>query len=69
MDLVFTAGASNGTMQCLNITINTTRTVEEDETFTVTLTTSSSVVALEATIIIMDNDSMSHVKPYIPCNM
>ena len=64
MDLVFTAGTSNGTMQCLNITINTTRTVEEDETFTVTLTTSSSVMALEATIIIMDNDSMAHVKPY-----
>ena len=61
MDLVFTAGASNGTMQCLNITINTTRTVEEDETFTVSLTTSSSVVELGndvTTVIIMDNDSM-----------
>ena len=64
IDLVFTAGTSNGTMQCLNITINTTRTVEEDETFTVTLTTSSSVVELETTVNIMDNDSMTHVKPY-----
>ena len=64
MNLVFTAGASNGTMQCLNITINITRTVEEDETFTVTLTTSSSVVELQTTVIIMDNDSMTHVKPY-----
>ena len=61
MDLVFTAGTSNGTMLCLNITINTTRTVEEDETFTVTLTTSSSVVELGnyvTTVVIMDNDSM-----------
>ena len=63
MDLVFTAGTSS-TMKCLNITINTTRTVEEDETFTVTLTTSSSVVELETTVNIMDNDSMTHVKPY-----
>ena len=61
MDLVFTAGTSIGTMQCLNVTINTTRTVEEDETFTVTLTTSSSVVELGndvTTVVIMDNDSM-----------
>ena len=61
MDLVFTAGTSNGTMQCLNITINTTRRVEEDETFTVTLTTLSSVVELGndmTTVVIMDNDSM-----------
>ena len=61
MDLVFTAGTSNGTMQCLNITINTTRTVEEDETFTVTLTTSNSVVELGnnlTTITITDTDSM-----------
>ena len=60
MDLVFTAGTSS-TMKCLNITINTTRTVEEDETFTVTLTTSSSVVELGndvTTVVIMDNDSM-----------
>ena len=61
MDLVFTAGTSNGTMKCLNVTINTTRTVEEDETFTVTLNTSSSVVELGndvTTVVIMDNDSM-----------
>ena len=69
INLVFTAGTSNGTMQCLNITINTTRTVEEDETFTVTLTTSSSVVELGndmTTVVIMDNDSMIHdtVKQY-----
>ena len=69
MDFVFTAGTSIGTMKCLNITINTTRTVEEDETFTVTLTTSSSVVELGndvTTVVIMDNDSMIHdtVKQY-----
>ena len=61
MDLVFTAGTSIGTMQCLSVKINTTRTVEEDETFTVTLTTSSSVVELGndvTTVVIMDNDSM-----------
>ena len=69
MDLVFTAGTSNGTMLCLNVTINTTRTVEEDETFTVTLTTLISVVELGnnvTTVVIMDNDSMIHntVKQY-----
>ena len=61
MDLVFTAGTSNGTMKCLNVIINTTRTVEEGETFIVALTTSSSVVELGndvTTVVIMDNDSM-----------
>ena len=61
MDLVFTAGTSNGIMQCLSVKINTTHTVEEDETFTVTLTTSSSVVELGndmTTVVIMDSDSM-----------
>ena len=67
MDLIFTAGITNGTMQCLNAIINTTCTVEEDETFTVTLTTSSSVVTLGndvTTVVIMDNDSMTHNNYY-----
>ena len=63
MDLVFTAGTSNGTTRCIDVIVNTTRTVEEDETFTVTLTTPSSVVELGndvTTVVIMDNDSMKN---------
>ena len=61
MDLVFTAGTSNGTMQCINVTIIDASLVESNETFAVTLTTSNSVVVLGnnlTTIIITDTDSM-----------
>ena len=61
MDLVFTAGTSNGTMQCINVAIFDDSLVESNETFTVTLTTSNSVVELGenlTTITITDTDSM-----------
>ena len=45
-DLVFTAGSSNGAIQCIDVVIIDSPEVEEDENFTVTLTTSSSVVTL-----------------------
>ena len=60
MDLVFTAGTSNGTMQCINVTIIDDSLVESNETFTVTLITSNSVVELGnnlTTITITDTDS------------
>ena len=62
MDLVFTAGANNGTMQCVDVAIINSPTVEEDETFIVILTTSSSHVALGdamTNVTIMDTNSMS----------
>ena len=60
MNFVFTAGTSNGTMQCIDVGITNTRTVEEDETFIVTLTTSNSVILGNnmTTITITDADSM-----------
>ena len=61
MDLVFTAGTSNGTLQCINVTIIDDSLVESNETFTVTMTTSNSVVELGnnlTTITITDTDSM-----------
>ena len=45
MNLVFSTGSSNGALQCINVTIIDSPTIEEDETFTVILTTSA-VVAL-----------------------
>ena len=62
MDFVFTAGTTNNTMQCVDVGITNTRTVEENETFTVILTTSSSYVLLGnnvTTVNIMDIDSMT----------
>ena len=58
MDLVFTAGSTNA-MQCINITIISDDIVEDNEIFTVMLTTSdsSSVVSLGnkmAKVTIMD---------------
>ena len=47
MDIVFPAGSISGTQQCINITIIDNTTVEEDETFTVTLSTSDLTVKLE----------------------
>jgi hypothetical protein len=41
MDVVFPTGASNGATQCVSITITHDSAVEGDETFTVSLTTSS----------------------------
>ena len=46
MVFVFTAGTSNDTMQCMDVDISNTRTVEEDEIFTVTLTALSPDVLL-----------------------
>ena len=43
MDLVFTAGSSNGAMQCIDIDVDIIDS-PEDETFTVTLTASNSIV-------------------------
>ena len=59
MDVVFPAGTSNGDMQCIAVTIIDDREMEGDETFTVTLATSSSAVTLGnavTTITITDND-------------
>ena len=58
MDLVFTAGSSNGAVQCIDVVIIDSPSMEENETFTVTL---SSVVALGnnvTTVNITDTDSM-----------
>ena len=58
-DVVFSAGTSNGGMQCINVTIIDDSEIEGDETFTVTLTTSSPAVTLGnavTTITITDND-------------
>ena len=63
IDLVFTAGISNGTMQCVDVDITNTSTVEEDEYFIVTLTTSSSLITLGnnvTTITIMDRCKVTH---------
>ena len=59
MDLVFIS-ATNGTTQCIDVLISNTRTVEEDETFTVTLTTFNSFVLLGndvTNVTITDTDS------------
>ena len=61
IDLIFTAGSMNGSMQCIDVAVHNTLTVEEDETFTVTLTALNSYVSLGnnvMTIVIMDNHSM-----------
>ena len=63
MNLVFPADSNSDTLpMCINISIiDDASTVEPDETFTVTLFTSSSVVELGnyvTTVVIMDNDSM-----------
>ena len=46
IDLVFTTGSSNGATQCINVAIIDSPTIEEDETFTVTLTTSEPIIEL-----------------------
>ena len=67
MDLEFSAGASNCAMQCIDIAIIDSPTVEEDETFIVTLTTLSSTVTLGndvTTVIIRNIDSKLYKCPY-----
>ena len=62
MDLVFTAGSSNGAVQCIDVVIINSPMVEEDEIFTVILTTTSSVVLLGnyvTTINVTYTESMS----------
>ena len=59
MDFVFPAGSISGTQQCINITIIDNSTVDEDETFTVTLSTSDPRVKLDnnvTTVTILDID-------------
>ena len=58
MDVVFPVGTSNGGMQCIDVTIIDDSEMEGDETFTVTLTTSSPVTLGNAvtTITITDID-------------
>jgi hypothetical protein len=58
MDVVFPAGASNGAMQCISVTITDDSAVEGDETFTLSLTTSSPVALGNSmtAITIMDTD-------------
>ena len=46
MNVIFPTGTSNGGMQCINVIIIDDSAMEGDETFTVTLTTSSPVVTL-----------------------
>ena len=63
MDLVFTAGTSNGTMQCLDVAIYGDSLFEGDKTFTVTLTLNNPRNTVElgnnmTTITILDNDGM-----------
>ena len=63
MDLVFTAGTSNDTRKCIDIDIIDSPTIEDNEFFTVTLTTSSSVLKLGnnmTTVTIKEADSMFH---------
>ena len=44
--LTFPTDSSAGTMQCINITITDDEVLEEDETFTVTLTLNTAGVTL-----------------------
>ena len=56
-DEFFPSGSTNGSIRCVNITIEDDNSLEENETFTVTVTAAPDVV-LEATITIVDNDGM-----------
>ena len=65
MDLVFTAGSSNGSKQCINVTIIDDMVLETNEIFTITLERSIAssvyVVALGNNVTgvtITDTDSM-----------
>ena len=57
--LTFPAGTSTGVMSCVDVSITDDSAVEGDETFTVSLTSSSPIVTLgndQVTITITDND-------------
>ena len=45
-DVVFPAGTSNGSMQCINVTIIEDSAMEGDKAFTVSMNTSSPLVAI-----------------------
>ena len=50
MDVVFPHGSANGTMQCVCVSIiDDGDSLEDPETFTVTLTTASSVILTQST--------------------
>ena len=49
MDVVFSLGSANGAMQCVSIVIEDADPFEGSETFTVTLTTASSVILTQST--------------------
>ena len=53
-DVVFPAGIINGAMRCIDIVIFNDNLFEDDETFTVTLITSSSVVSLGNNVTIVN---------------
>ena len=62
MDLTFNASTSNSAVQCIYVSLLWSTTIEEDETFTVTVTTLSSIVALEndvTTVTIKDQVDLS----------
>ena len=69
IDLVFTAGTSDGAAQCVDIIILDSPTVEEDETFTVTLTTASSITTSNnvTTVMIRNIDSKLGSSKLITC--
>ncbi len=46
MEVVFPSASSSGAMQCVDVSITDDSAVEGDETFTVSLTTSSPAVTL-----------------------
>ena len=57
--MIFPAGSTNGSTQCINITTIDDEVLEGNETFTVYLAVNSSSVMLgnnEATVTILDND-------------
>ena len=58
MDVVFSAGSANGAMRCVSVSIvDDGDPLEGDETFTVTLTTASSVILTQGTTDITITDS------------
>ena len=64
MNLVFPASAVNGTMQCIDVAIIETTSVNYYETFTVKMTTLHSAVALGnnvTTVTIVNVDGMYYV--------
>ncbi len=60
MVLTFSSGASDVSIECMNVSIREDDALETDETFSVTLTTSDDdvdVVNSMTTVTIRDNDS------------